>query len=142
MKNEFNPNRAKFEFGVNRVREAVKDSGLSLDKILTSRDPELRKVISKLQVDNIPKDFKKWQLPFIFERSQLYISVGNPDADVPQHSHDEGDGIRVIVSGSIRYGNLELSAGDWMFVPKGKKYSFKVGSMGAVMFYCYCCCCA
>jgi hypothetical protein len=142
MKTRFNPNRAKFEFGVDRVQKALKNSGVSLTRITTSRNPEVKKVVSKLQVENIPKEFKKWQLPFIFEKSQLYISIGNPDADVPLHSHNEGDGIRVIVSGSIKYGDLELTAGDWMFVPKGKKYSFQVGPTGAVMFYCYCCCCA
>jgi hypothetical protein len=61
---------------------------------------------------------------------------------VPKHSHDEGDGIRIIMSGSIIYDGHELSGGDWMFIPKGVAYDFKVGPMGAALCYCYCCCCA
>jgi len=139
----FKPNALKFEDGVKRVQEAIYSSGLSLKgKILTSRDKELEPLLDALEVKNVPAEFKKWQLPFVFDRSQLYISVGNPGADVPKHSHDEGDGLRYIVSGSILYNGKVLNAGDWMFIPKGVSYEFKVGKLGATMFYCYQCCCA
>lgn len=90
----------------------------------------------------IDNGFKKWQLPIILQDSQLFISIGQPDINVPKHSHDEGDGIRFIMSGSIYYDGQELNAGDWMFIPKGKPYSMKIGPFGATMCYCYCCCCA
>lgn len=61
---------------------------------------------------------------------------------MPNHSHDEGDGFRFIVSGSILFDGRELHAGDWMFIPKGKTYSFKVGRSGVGICYCYACCCA
>ena len=71
----------------------------------------------------------------------MFFSVGNPDVLVPEHSHDEGDGLRIIISGSVYYENKELKSGDWMFIPKGLKYSIKTGPLGATMFYIYQCCC-
>ncbi|HEX8071276.1 MAG TPA: hypothetical protein VF546_15075 [Pyrinomonadaceae bacterium] len=139
---KFNPNEATFEDGVKRIQEALKVSGLNVGKkIVTSQDKEMVKVVNLLATDNVPKGFKKWQLPFVFDRSQLFISVGNPDVKVDEHSHDEGDGIRFIMSGSIYYGKTELKAGDWMYIPKGTKYSFTVGPVGTLMCYCYECCC-
>jgi hypothetical protein len=139
----FKPNSMTFNQGADRVKSAIANAGIKMEgKIITSRDKELTGLLESLEVKNIPSNFKKWQLPFIFDRSQLYVSVGAPEAKVPEHSHDEGDGIRFIVSGSINYKGLELTAGDWMFIPKGSRYSFDVGRFGATMFYCYSCCCA
>ena len=67
--------------------------------------------------------------------SQLFISAAPPNAEVGEHSHDAGDGIRFMVGGSIYYAGKELTAGDWMYIPQGKKYAFKAGAMGAVMCY-------
>jgi hypothetical protein len=61
---------------------------------------------------------------------------------VPTHSHNEGDGVRFIASGSIKYNGQELTTGDWMYIRAGSEYEFEVGRYGAVMCYCYCCCCA
>ncbi len=143
MAKRFDPNVLTFEQGEKKVALATKKAGLRVgNKIITSRDRNAIKAVNLLAVDNVPGGFKKWQLPFVMDRSQLFISIGSPDADVPTHSHDEGDGIRFIMSGSIYYDGKELSAGDWMFIPKGAKYKMKVGPLGASMCYCYCCCCA
>lgn len=139
---KFNPNPASFEDGVERVKEALKISGLKVgNEIITSQDKGINKVLNLLSADNIPDGFKKWQLPFIFSKAQMFFSVGNPDIVVPTHSHDEGDGIRFIVSGSVFYKDKELKAGDWMYIPKGAKYTIKIGAMGSTMCYCYACCC-
>ncbi|MGN6602964.1 MAG: cupin domain-containing protein [Ginsengibacter sp.] len=143
METKFNPNAMTFEQGEEKVRQASKEAHLKIgDKIITSRDAHAITAVNLLSVDNIPGGFKKWQLPFVMERSQLFISVGSPDSKVPEHSHDEGDGIRFIMSGSIHYNGMELTGGDWMYIPKGVKYSFRVGPLGVAMCYCYCCCCA
>ena len=68
----------------------------------------------------------------------MFISSAPPKAKVPSHAHD-GPGVRFISSGSIKYKEQELTAGDWMYIPKGKAYSFEVGALGATMFYCYQC---
>lgn len=140
----FKPNNMTFAQGVDRIKDAVQKSGLRVgNKIVTSREPAARKAVGILAVSNIPGGFKKWQLPVYLDgASQMFMSIGAPDVDVPPHSHDEGDGIRVIVGGSIFYDGTELTEGDWMFIPKGTKYQFKVGPGGVSMFYCYQCCCA
>ena len=139
----FDPNEVTFDEGVTRIRQAVERVGLDTTRVLTSRDEDVLKAQALLTVSAIPGGFRKWQLPVYLDRaSQLFISVGEPNAEVPEHSHDEGDGVRFIVSGSIVYGDVELSAGDWMFIPAGSRYSFRVGPLGVTMCYCYCCSCA
>jgi len=143
-KAKFDPNQLTFKEGLERIKHASKEAGIKLGHgILTSRDRDVLKVTNLLKVDNIPDGFQKWQLPISLERpSQMYISAGAPFTKVPEHSHNDGDGIRFIMSGSIFYKGRELTAGDWMFIPAGEPYSFEVGPFGTLMCYCYCCCCA
>jgi hypothetical protein len=139
----FNPNQVTFDEGVHRIRRAVEKAGLDTRRVITSRDEGARAAQKLLAVTAIPGGFTKWQLPvYLSAPSQLFISVGAANVEVPEHSHDEGDGIRFIASGSIIYKGQELTVGDWMFVPAGERYSFTVGPFGATMCYCYCCCCA
>ena len=140
---KFQPNRLTFDDGLKRIAEANKRYGFNPDKkIVTSKDKVAEELRDVLKINNIPNGFDKWQLPLSLSKAQLFISVGHPGTEVPTHSHDEGAGIRVIISGSIEYEGRELTAGDWMYIPKGAQYSFKVGRFGVGMFYCYECCCA
>ncbi len=140
----FDPNQTTFDEGLRRMQRGLKKSAVKLEgRIITSRDKDVKKALKLLEVDNIPDGFQKWQLPvYLNEPSQLFISTAAADTKVPAHSHRDGDGIRFMISGSIIYKDIELTAGDWMFIPKGKSYSFKVGPLGATMCYCYCCSCA
>ncbi|GGV12498.1 hypothetical protein GCM10010260_59020 [Streptomyces filipinensis] len=140
----FDPNRLTFEDGVKRITDAIRASGLETeDRIITSRDPGMDEVLNRLVVDNVPSGFKKWQLPFYMNcPTQLYITVAEPGAKAPPHSHDGGPGLRFIATGSIHYNGQELTSGDWMYIPAGKQYSFEVGRLGACICYCYCCSCA
>jgi hypothetical protein len=140
----FDPNQVSFDEGLQRIREASKRVNLDTDGVLTSRDPEVREALSLLEVSNVPDGaFRKWQLPvYLSQPSQLFVTVAEPDVEVGEHSHDEGEGIRFIAGGSIVYEGKELAPGDWMYIPAGARYSFKVGPRGAVMCYCYCCSCA
>jgi hypothetical protein len=139
----FDPNQVSFEEGLGRIRQAVERTALDTHRVITSKDAEVRDAQTLLMVTAIPGGFTKWQLPvYLDSPSQLFISVGEPNVEVPEHSHSEGDGIRFIASGSIVYNGNELTAGDWMFIPAGMPYSFRVGPLGATMCYCYCCCCA
>jgi hypothetical protein len=143
MSEKFNPNAATFEEGVKRVQQALEIVKFQVkDRIITSHDAAAIQLCNLLAVDTVPNGFKKWQLPFVFDKSQLFISVSNPDVAVPEHSHDEGAGIRFIMSGSIYYDGKELKSGDWMYIPKGAKYAFRTGPFGASFCYCYQCCCA
>jgi hypothetical protein len=107
-------------------------------QIFTSRDKAAEALTRLLKTTNVPAGFLKWQLPVWLDMSMMFISVAPPNVSVPEHSHD-GPGIRFIASGSIRYKGKELTAGDWMYIPAGKRYRFEVGSLGAHMFYCYSC---
>ena len=140
----FKPNALTFAQGIERIKTANEKAGYRpTGRITTSKDKEVVVAQEALLVSNVPDGFKKWQLPvFLDKPSQLFVSIGTPDVEVPEHSHDEGDGFRYIVSGSIIYNGRELTAGDWMFIPAGQKYSMKIGERGALMCYCYCCCCA
>ena len=145
MASTFDPNQVTFEEGVTRIEAAARKAGLrGRKRILTSKDEAARKAQDLLEVGNVPDaGFRKWQLPVYLDRpSQLFITVAEPNLEVPEHSHDEGDGIRFVAGGSILHNGLELTAGDWMFIPGKAKYSFTVGPLGATMCYCYCCCCA
>nr|AYR06198.1 hypothetical protein [Renouxia sp.] len=37
----------------------------------------------------------------------------------------------------ILFNGQELISGDWMYIPQGIPYLFKVGSFGDIMCYCY-----
>ena len=140
----FDPNQVTFTQGLKRIEAAVHKLGMDTSKkVLTSQDSQAMAAQKLLTVTNVPGGFTKWQLPvFLDKPSQLFITLAAPNAEVPEHSHNEGAGIRFIAGGSIIYNGKELTAGDWMYIPQGAKYSFKVGSVGATMCYCYCCCCA
>ena len=108
---EVDTNWLTFEEGLERIRKVV---GKSLEnKVVTSRDPGMEQIAAKLKIAGAPSGFQKWQPPvFLNGPSQLFISAGAPNIDVGEHSHDAGDGIRFMVSGSIHFEGKELSAGD------------------------------
>ncbi|PED02911.1 hypothetical protein CN423_19295 [Bacillus cereus] len=138
----FQPVHSTYDEGINRVKKALEQVGIELgSRILTSRDADVVKACNLLAVDELPKGFTKWQLPFFVEGGQFFITTAEPGASVGEHTHP-ADGVRFIIAGSINYDGIELNAGDWMFIPKEKSYSFRVGPLGASMCYCYECCCA
>lgn len=141
---EINPNSLTFKQGLERIDEAQRKTGLQIGKeIITSRDEQVARAQEMLETKNVPQGFKKWQLPvYMACETQMFVTVAPPNAKVPPHSHDEGPGVRFIASGSIKFKDKELTAGDWMYIPAGMKYEFEVGRYGATMCYCYCCCCA
>ena len=142
-KGEFKATHIPFDDGVKRIQNALSEIKYKLGyRILTSRDADAVKLCNLLAIDSgLPNGMTKWQLPFHLEGGQFFITTAQAGVKVGEHSHDE-DGVRFIISGSIVYDGIELSAGDWMFLPKDARYSFKVGTLGATMCYCYQCCCA
>lgn len=133
-----------FDAGAERVKESLKDVGIEdIDRaIFTSKDATELGLDRTLQVKNIPDGFVKWQIPIVLDRAQMFISSAAPGSKVPAHVHSEGAGVRFIMSGSINYEGQELKEGDWMYIPAEMPYSFDVGPLGALMCYCYACCCA
>jgi len=132
---------AQFEESLKRIRAAAQKVGIQLNRVITSQDDQAVEAQKLLIVTGLPRGFTEWQLPVWLDRpSELFITLAAPNTAVPEHSHDAGDGIRFIAGGSIIYDGRELTAGDWLYIPAGVKYSFKVGPLGATMCYCYCCC--
>jgi quercetin dioxygenase-like cupin family protein len=138
---DWDPNRTTFEEGQPHLKAVMRRVGLDPDaQILTSRDPVAQEIHQQLQTQNVPAGFRKWQLPFsIYNPSNVYITVGEPNAKVPRHAHVHGEGYRVIIEGSILYEGKELTAGDWMYIPKGQPYSFEVGPRGVTLMAGYAC---
>lgn len=140
-KAKWDPNRTKFSYCQRRAEKALKSLGLDLKKrrVITSRDKEAAKLKKTLRTTNVPSGFTKWQLPFIFEKATTFMVIGEPGAKAKTHAHKHGNALRYIVSGSIKYKRQDLTAGDWMFVPQGARYSFTVGDYGYVGSYLYEC---
>lgn len=140
----FDPNKLRFSDCLARISQAMNKHGTKLEgRILTSRDDDVIELRKALTINNVPNGFRKYQLPVhLAEASMMFVTIAEPEIKTPEHSHDDGDGIRFIAGGSIIYDGKELTAGDWMFIPAGQRYSFEVGPQGAIMCYCYCCCCA
>lgn len=139
----FNPNTSDLKTCIADLRAVQEKYSINPKKIITSRDDTVRKLAyDLLAVKNVPDGFTKTRLPVFFDgATTLYISSAAPGAKVPKHSHDEGDGIRFMIGGSIHFDRFELTQGDWMFIPAGVPYEFEVGPQGATMAYCYQCCC-
>ena len=86
-----------------RIREASNKANFDPDKeIVTSRSKSAQYLKDELKVTNVPDGFTKWQLPISFAcATQTFLSFAAPDSKALRHSHKEGPGIRVIISGSL-----------------------------------------
>jgi mannose-6-phosphate isomerase-like protein (cupin superfamily) len=142
---EWKPDESLFERvngvpkGVVQVREALEAADVDTSKIITSRNPSLRMMKDRLRASLMPTGFEQHQLPIPLRGEDIlcFITTGRPNAEFPEHRHSKNDGLRVVISGSIRYEGVELTAGDWMYVPRGAAYSFVAGSSGCTLFHSY-----
>ncbi len=143
---EFKPDDFSYEYGLERIETAYKKLGFDpTQKVITSKDGIAIELIEDLKATfgkvKLPNGFEKFMLPFTLPTAKFFISIGDPNAFCPKHSH-AGSSVRFIIYGSITYNGIELSAGDWMYIPKGAEYSFTVGNKGVttVCGYHNCCC--
>ncbi|MBM4905499.1 AraC family ligand binding domain-containing protein [Vibrio parahaemolyticus] len=97
---------------------------------------------------NMPDGIKKWQLPIVISEGRpsfAFITLCSPKAHTPMHMHPDDAIIRVIMSGSITIKCkdpdrcVELTHGDWMYVPNTVPYSYTAGPLGASIFHMYNC---
>jgi hypothetical protein len=128
--------------GVKRVKDALAELRLKMgNKIVTSRDKKMQPLVEKLRRTTMPKGFEQWQLPIVLggrnRPVMLFITLGLPNAIVPEHRHPQDSVFRMVMSGSILYKRLELVAGDWMYVPEGQSYSFQAGRLGCTVAHIY-----
>jgi hypothetical protein len=127
--------------GVRFVREALK--GLDFGKtkrVVTSREPGLREATERLRRRDMPEGVDKWQLPLIIggERPAfLFITTLRPNAVVPLHGHSNDTITRIVMTGSVKAEGVELTQGDWFYVPRNVPYSYAAGSYGATLLHVY-----
>jgi hypothetical protein len=111
-------------------------------RIVTSREPGMKGIEESLRRPNMPEGILKWQLPIIISEGRpsfLFITFCAPNIHVPKHMHPDEAIIRVIMSGSINIEGVELTEGDWVYVPNTVPYSYTAGHVGAVIFHIYNC---
>jgi quercetin dioxygenase-like cupin family protein len=126
--------------GIWRVKSALSEAGIDMAKtLLTSRHPAVVSLVEKLTTEGMPKGFTQNQLPILFsgENMMYFVTSGMPGAVFPEHSHKRDDGLRLVIAGSIFYGETQLVVGDWMYVPRGASYSFVAGEQGCTLFHVY-----
>jgi len=138
VKNKYTPDDRiiEGEEGRQRVAAALERLG---EGVITSLDPSVNDILFDQYRPGMPPGIDQWQLPVKIDGPSLYfLTVVQPGAIVPTHSHKRAL-FRVIVSGSIILGDGRvLKAGDWMYVPAGTEYSFRGGlNPGAIIFHCY-----
>jgi quercetin dioxygenase-like cupin family protein len=67
------------------------------------------------------------------------LQVAQPGAILPEHEHEVAQ-FRIVLSGELLYKGIELKGGDWIYTPKGAKYTLSVGTNPAkpcVILYAY-----
>lgn len=141
MSKTWEPDDARIEgrAGIERIREALKRHNITTEgRVVTSREPGMDLVRLDLKREEMPQGVEQWQLPVWGEGPAFaFISSTLPGAVVPEHSHKR-DLFRVVISGSIIVSGVELKPGDWMYVPKGVRYSYSAAfNPGAITFHIY-----
>src|SRR5215467_5211227 len=80
---KFDPNQVTFAEGEVRVQRVLKHAKVDISKrVMTSHDEDALRLKKLLPVTTVPDGFEKWQLPFIFDRGQFFISVGKGGQEV------------------------------------------------------------
>jgi len=124
--------------GTRRVKDALEKHGIRYgDRVITSRDKGMDEVKGDLKRSGMPPGVEQWQVPIVVKPSGEALSfTGRMEAgaEVPEHVHKHPV-FRIVIEGSLEYGDLTLKPGDWMFVPAGQAYSLKAGPDGCSTFY-------
>jgi quercetin dioxygenase-like cupin family protein len=129
--------------GVQKVRQVLRRHGHRDigDRVLTSQDNDMRAILDDLsRTAGMPPGFQQWQLPLGVGDNHTvlaFMTEADAGAVLPAHSH-EADLFRVVVSGSLEFNGVRLSAGDWMFIPRGTTYQYTAApNPGVRTLHCY-----
>ena len=141
----FNDTKDGEFLGILEIKEALAKLGKQDlgDRIVTSRDPGMEDLTRLLRRDNMPEGVEKWMLPVTAggmkpkHPSFVFMIRVEPSAVVPKHFHKNDSIFRIVVSGSVIQDGIELTSGDWTYVPVGKAYSYTAGKSGALLMHTY-----
>lgn len=131
--------------------------GYTLNRVITSRDFEADKetfAISRVAADGLidpqfseqladGSPISKTVLPFSFiEGSTLVYVYAPPNQVVKEHSHTRGF-VRFVTIGEYTFtglpqGEVRMTTGDWIYIPKGQPYGYRAGPYGGGGGCCYC----
>lgn len=114
------------EAGVEMIEGVLREHGLSLKNIITSRDVGIdmaRYALRKPQ----PDGWYSWQLPIYYKSNVtfFFLQVALPGTVLPRHKHEVAQ-FRIVLSGGLLYRGIELRAGDWIYTPQDAEYSLSV----------------
>jgi quercetin dioxygenase-like cupin family protein len=127
--------------GARRAKDALKKHGVETEgRIITSRDKGMDRVHAELKRGDMPDGVEQRQVPVALGRGAdvlAFVTEVAPNAEIPEHDHRGAEIFRLILKGSLRTGNTELHAGDWMLVPAGKAYGLKAGDVGCTIWHWY-----
>ncbi len=131
--------------GIREIKEALAKLGKQDlgDKIVTSRDPGMEDLTELLRRENMPEGVEKWMLPVTAggmepkHPSFVFLIRVKPGAVVPKHVHKNDSLFRIVVSGSVIQNGIELTSGDWTYIPVGKSYSYTAGKSGVFLMHTY-----
>lgn len=125
--------------GVRRVQDALRKNDVRFaNRVITSQDKGMQATQRDLKRTGSPAGVEQWIMPIVFgpkdKEILCFVSVMEPGAKVPAHSHGQGH-FRIVIEGSVKYGGVELNPGDWMSVPEGALYALEAGPKGCRILY-------
>lgn len=128
------------------IDDLLKRRSLSLDHIVTSRDPGWDGARAELYREGMPPGWETWQVPvyLLSGISFFFLTASAPGAVLPVHAHDVAQ-LRFVVSGALIYTNVErrtsgeLKSGDWMYIPAKAEYTLtaSLNPGGCIHYYAY-----
>ena len=132
MSSNWKPDDSILETGPDRIREAT---GVSDEnEIVTSRDERRQPLPGRQMPPGIEQKLLAVSLP---GKMLAFQTSFEPNVVLPSHSHADAATFRVVLEGSLYYGDVELKTGDWMYVPAGKSYEIRTGAEPCQIFHIY-----
>ena len=104
------------------------------DRIVTSRD----KGRDALPGRDLPAGMEQKLFAVALPHKMLAFETRfEPNVTLPSHAHAKAAVFRVVRQGSVFYGDVELKAGDWMYVPPGASYELRSGAEPCWVWHMY-----
>ena len=114
-----------------RIRAAHGDQFQQDTMVLTSRDELAIRMMNRLSASGLEEGFHGLLIPLVFESPIEIDVVARVGATTGEHDHDTA-GFHQILNGTVRVTvpsqnvDVYLGPGDWVWIPRGVRYTFEV----------------
>lgn len=115
-----------------RISGAQTRHRFNQDRILTSRDEAAIAMMNELVADDLTPGFQGELIPILFERETVeYDVLARVGVRTPLHNHPTA-GFHQILSGRVRVMGqgmprpVDLTVGDWVYVPADTDYTLEI----------------